>query len=118
MEDHDILEEHVLRDESVNIHDLTIQWEAHGAGIEDAVSVSDIHVALVQVVDENAILALKVAAAHVIIVVSVIILQVHAVVIVVFVLSVAVNVDIATIILVSAIVLVVSLARIVRAAVR
>lgn len=51
----DILEEHVLSDESVDIDDVSVKWEAQRAAIENSVSVANIFVAVVAVQNVHAI---------------------------------------------------------------
>jgi len=71
VEDCNLLEEHVLGDESGNVNDLTVQWEAHSALVEDTVSVANIFVHVVVVVDHNSIAISPVSVSIVAIVVSV-----------------------------------------------
>lgn len=58
MEDSDILEEHVVVNESVNIHNVAIKWEAHSASIENTVSISNILISIVAVINQNSIAVL------------------------------------------------------------
>lgn len=58
MENGDILEEHVVSDESINIDNVAIHWEAEGTSIENSISVAYILVSIVAVVDHNAIAVL------------------------------------------------------------
>jgi hypothetical protein len=55
MDNCNILEEHVISDESININDVAIQWEAHSTSIENSIAISNILVLIVAVVDANSI---------------------------------------------------------------
>lgn len=58
MMDHDILEEHVVCHETIDVEDLTIKWEAHAADIKDSIAVSYINIAVIIVVDLDTIFGL------------------------------------------------------------
>lgn len=53
MVDSNILEVHVCGDESGDVNDLTIQWEAHGAVIKNSIAVADVLVSIVVVMDHK-----------------------------------------------------------------
>lgn len=57
--DHDVLEEHVVGDETVDVEDLTIEREAHAADIEDTVAISNVDIAVIVIVNLDAVLGIS-----------------------------------------------------------
>jgi hypothetical protein len=50
-----ILEEHIVDNEAININNIAIEWVSHGTVVKESISVSDVLIAVVAVVDQNTV---------------------------------------------------------------